>query len=119
MGDDDANGDIADHDHSNNDVKAKDDEVEQASSKPFDNGYLCENVRRYYQPNASLPHRLGYSASSRFGDEHGKQKKIPHEVFVRASKIGRNKPCPCGSKKKYKNCCSGKTDWLNLMREPF
>ena len=25
------------------------------------------------------------------------------------SKIGRNDPCPCGSGKKYKRCCSGKT----------
>lgn len=24
------------------------------------------------------------------------------------AKIGRNDPCPCGSKKKYKNCCLGK-----------
>lgn len=25
-------------------------------------------------------------------------------------KIGRNDPCPCGSGKKYKNCCLGKTE---------
>ena len=24
-------------------------------------------------------------------------------------KIGRNDPCPCGSGKKYKTCCAGKT----------
>ncbi|MBQ7516328.1 MAG: SEC-C domain-containing protein, partial [Schwartzia sp.] len=24
---------------------------------------------------------------------------------VRAEHIGRNDPCPCGSGKKYKNCC--------------
>jgi preprotein translocase subunit SecA len=23
-----------------------------------------------------------------------------------ADKIGRNAPCPCGSGKKYKNCCA-------------
>lgn len=23
-------------------------------------------------------------------------------------KVGRNDPCPCGSGKKYKNCCAGK-----------
>lgn len=27
------------------------------------------------------------------------------QIFVRESKIGRNDPCPCGSGKKYKNCC--------------
>ena len=25
--------------------------------------------------------------------------------FVKAKKIGRNDPCPCGSGKKYKKCC--------------
>ena len=24
-------------------------------------------------------------------------------------KVGRNDPCPCGSGRKYKNCCEGKT----------
>jgi preprotein translocase subunit SecA len=24
---------------------------------------------------------------------------------VKRAKIGRNDPCPCGSGKKYKNCC--------------
>ena len=24
---------------------------------------------------------------------------------IRKKKIGRNEPCPCGSGKKYKNCC--------------
>ena len=24
------------------------------------------------------------------------------------AKVGRNDPCPCGSGKKYKNCCLGK-----------
>lgn len=27
------------------------------------------------------------------------------QIFVREVKIGRNDPCPCGSGKKYKNCC--------------
>lgn len=27
------------------------------------------------------------------------------KIFVRGEKIGRNDPCPCGSGKKYKNCC--------------
>jgi len=40
------------------------------------------------------------------GDNAGEKKK----PFVRKTKkIGRNDPCPCGSGKKYKNCC-GKDD---------
>ena len=27
------------------------------------------------------------------------------KIFIREAKIGRNDPCPCGSGKKYKNCC--------------
>lgn len=27
------------------------------------------------------------------------------KIVVKAPKIGRNDPCPCGSGKKYKNCC--------------
>ncbi|MFL0250881.1 SEC-C metal-binding domain-containing protein [Clostridium neuense] len=27
------------------------------------------------------------------------------KIFVNKNKIGRNDPCPCGSGKKYKNCC--------------
>ena len=27
-------------------------------------------------------------------------------VFLK-KKVGRNEPCPCGSGKKYKNCCGG------------
>lgn len=30
-----------------------------------------------------------------------------------AKKIGRNAPCPCGSGKKYKQCCSGKVTTVN------
>ena len=30
-----------------------------------------------------------------------------------SQRIGRNDPCPCGSGKKFKNCCQGKTDRLS------
>ena len=33
----------------------------------------------------------------------------PVETFVRsAPAVGRNDPCPCGSRKKYKKCCANK-----------
>ena len=34
-------------------------------------------------------------------------KFIPSKVYVNAlhAKVGRNEPCPCGSGRKYKNCC--------------
>jgi hypothetical protein len=36
---------------------------------------------------------------------------------MRASKLGRNQPCPCGSKSKYKDCCFGKIDWPKLLAQ--
>jgi preprotein translocase subunit SecA len=30
---------------------------------------------------------------------------IAPQPVVKAKKIGRNDPCPCGSGKKYKKCC--------------
>lgn len=36
--------------------------------------------------------------------------KVAHTPVIKENKIGRNDKCPCGSGKKYKNCClsSGK-----------
>lgn len=34
--------------------------------------------------------------------------------YLKPKKVGRNEPCPCGSGKKYKKCCSGKN--LNAER---
>ncbi len=33
--------------------------------------------------------------------------------MVHAGKVGRNDPCPCGSGKKYKQCCERKTQALS------
>jgi preprotein translocase subunit SecA len=35
--------------------------------------------------------------------QSGEQKSDP--IRNRNKKVGRNEPCPCGSGKKYKNCC--------------
>ena len=41
-------------------------------------------------------------ASHSDGSEEKEDKKQP---YVNEEKVGRNDPCPCGSGKKYKNCC--------------
>ncbi len=38
---------------------------------------------------------------------------------MRASKIGRNDPCPCGSGKKYKNCCLALEGVVDRNAKPF
>ena len=36
---------------------------------------------------------------------HGEAEARPAAAKKSAVKVGRNDPCPCGSGKKYKNCC--------------
>jgi preprotein translocase subunit SecA len=36
---------------------------------------------------------------------NGASDKKPEPIRNRGTKVGRNDPCPCGSGKKYKNCC--------------
>ncbi|MBR1877076.1 MAG: SEC-C domain-containing protein [Lachnospiraceae bacterium] len=38
-------------------------------------------------------------------EELYKEQKRSHTYVREGAKIGRNDPCPCGSGKKYKNCC--------------
>jgi preprotein translocase subunit SecA len=45
------------------------------------------------------------SLKNRAGAVKQEQKRMP---VRRGEKIGRNDPCPCGSGKKYKNCCGKK-----------
>lgn len=40
--------------------------------------------------------------------DYVKQKPRPVDPIVRGKEPGRNDPCPCGSGKKYKNCCGKK-----------
>ena len=37
--------------------------------------------------------------------ERPEERKIQKTVVNTTKKVGRNDPCPCGSGKKYKNCC--------------
>ena len=42
-------------------------------------------------------------------DTYPRRKRYGKDVPVRTDpKIGRNKPCPCGSGVKYKKCCAKK-----------
>jgi len=61
------------------------------------------------QPEMEFQHddvnSLGGSAVAESSDNNEKTPEA-HQPFVRqGQKIGRNQPCPCGSGKKYKQCC--------------
>jgi len=45
--------------------------------------------------------------ADRYGDPEGLLRPAPSQA--RRPKVGRNDPCPCGSGRKYKHCCLGKT----------
>ena len=46
------------------------------------------------------------SITNKQAEEQEAKKKEKQSPFMRTGqKIGRNDPCPCGSGKKYKNCC--------------
>lgn len=55
---------------------------------------LYENIDTVKQPNGDV----------------NKEIKIENKAAIKKkNKIGRNQPCPCGSGKKYKQCCLNKT----------
>ena len=67
-----------------------------------------EIVRRVFlaqvKPQAELKReKVAKVTSTGSGD-----KTIKKQPVVKKAKVGRNDPCPCGSGKKYKNCCLDK-----------
>ncbi len=43
-------------------------------------------------------------------ENHGGDGTLQKKPIVKGEKVGRNDPCPCGSGKKYKQCCLGKNE---------
>ena len=52
--------------------------------------------------------RLATAQASHGDDVEAAEQKPVKKKPVRAAHVGRNDPCPCGSGKKYKNCCGKK-----------
>jgi hypothetical protein len=69
--------------------------------------YAAMNNCRRWSNNGWTPKEL--YEKNRLERESDKEKNLPDNVILfpqkKAAKIGRNDPCPCGSGKKYKNCC--------------
>ena len=66
--------------------------------------YQEDTVRRLYFTVVAKPVERKQAAEATVAS-HGNdepQKKAPVKA---EKKVGRNDPCPCGSGKKYKNCC--------------
>ncbi|RNA67537.1 preprotein translocase subunit SecA [Alteribacter keqinensis] len=71
--------------------------IEENVTRYVMNAQVEANLERKPVAEGKAVHR---SASSPTAKE--KQKKVP---FKKSPEVGRNDPCPCGSGKKYKNCC--------------
>ncbi len=59
----------------------------------------------YFDPAPLIHACLSRGCSSRvqYQDPSGQAKRIPNDI--RSTSIGRNSPCPCGSGRKFKQCC--------------
>ena len=65
-----------------------------------------DTVRRMYQARISVPQERRQVAEAKETNlEQAKAAGGPAGTKKVAKKVGRNDPCPCGSGKKYKNCC--------------
>ena len=63
-----------------------------------------DTVRRVYQTKVQVTPERVQTAKPVEARLAGDGPRQPRKVKASA-KIGRNDPCPCGSGKKYKNCC--------------
>ncbi|MBB5335828.1 preprotein translocase subunit SecA [Pectinatus brassicae] len=63
---------------------------------------LMYRVNIVQEQQSQLEDHLQTATASHGGDETEETKKKP---VVNKETVGRNDPCPCGSGKKYKNCC--------------
>ena len=63
-----------------------------------------DTVRRVYQTKIQVTPERVQAAKPTEARVAGDRPRQPRKVSA-AAKIGRNDPCPCGSGKKYKNCC--------------
>ena len=67
-----------------------------------------DTIRRLYFTVLAKPMERTQVAKPT-SESHGETAEQPKKPAKTAAKVGRNDPCPCGSGKKYKNCC-GKQD---------
>lgn len=77
------------------------------SSLPFNIVQRPEGLQTARIPTGPLPRRenLGLGREDQ-NDNNGEELELVIPTVRReAPKVGRNDPCPCGSGKKYKNCC--------------
>ncbi len=70
---------------------------------------LSATIRREPAPQQPEPAKIIFTGKELTPEERAQKKKaqlkVQKTVYNDKKGIGRNDPCPCGSGKKYKNCC--------------
>jgi preprotein translocase subunit SecA len=76
------------------------------SSLPFNVGQRLEG-RDQHSAGGPLPGRgdLAFSQQDQSQTDGEELELVIPSARRESPKVGRNDPCPCGSGKKYKNCC--------------
>lgn len=84
-------------------------ETQQSEDTPSANETQKQKMEKTIaQQRSQLSDHL-QNAQASHGDEVSAAESKKKPVTSDGQKVGRNDPCPCGSGKKYKNCC-GKND---------
>jgi hypothetical protein len=65
--------------------------------------------RNWYRNNPQFSKLLEYVDELDEDEEEDDVPLPPRETIMREVRVGRNDPCPCGSGKKFKKCCLGKS----------
>ncbi|HPE39213.1 MAG TPA: SEC-C metal-binding domain-containing protein, partial [Bacillota bacterium] len=63
------------------------------------------SVRKLQEGHGSVDQQAKMATSGKTAQANSNQPKNREPAKRDSSKVGRNDPCPCGSGKKYKNCC--------------
>ena len=74
-----------------------------------------DTVRRMYQARINIPQQRKEVAEPKETNlEQAKAAGGPSGPKRVQKQVGRNDPCPCGSGKKYKNCCGKDNGWARI-----
>lgn len=68
--------------------------------------YLCDGYKQFFTHCKPFVDQVAFVWRSQMQEKEARQKEPL--LYQTSLKIRRNAPCPCGSGRKYKNCCLGK-----------
>ena len=81
--------------------------INEVLDKKYTFDELLQEYKSEYLNNTIYSSATVLYCSHAFSDVFDVISTPKQEAPVTTAKVGRNDPCPCGSGKKYKNCCGG------------